>query len=78
MKTTPIPTAQPKTKKETLSYRPPVGIDGRRIIKEQKYGYEYTLVEVLDRPDNMTQPCAMKHQGYALKSFRKLRLKPVI
>jgi hypothetical protein len=73
MKTKPIPTAKEKREKRG-AYRPPKENDARRTIKEQKYGYEYTLVEITDRPDNLPVPCAMHHSGYALKSFRRLKL----
>ena len=73
MKTTPIPTVRDKQKREPIEFIPATIFDGRREIKEYKYGYEYTLVEVDDRPANMNAPCFMSHSGFALHSFRKIK-----
>lgn len=73
MKTTPIPTVKEKQKREPIAYVPATIFDGRRIIKEYMYGYEYLLVEVVDRPLQLHAPCFMGHSGFALHSFRKIK-----
>lgn len=44
-------------------------------IRIRKYGYEYLLVEVEERPAPLKMPCFMDHYGYALKSFKKIESK---
>jgi len=75
MKTTPIPTAKEKRQNNPIAFKPGAVFDGRREIKAQQYGYEYTLVEVIDRATHLDAPNFMGHYGFALKCFRKIKIK---
>ena len=58
-------------KKESIGIIKELTMRTEMVVK--KFGYEYILVESMDRPGNMQMPCMFGMKGYALKSVRKIK-----